>query len=366
MRLIILTTALVALAYLGVKGLPQAIPVLEEKLENKAILGLAESGHAWANVSSEGRNINMTGNTTTVESAENAIAAAEDIWGVKDVNSSIVIAEIEASQKVDPNYKMTIEKTMDGISLSGSVPNADTRDALLRIAHTNYGETNVDSSSVNLAENAPAGWRSAVGSIIFNIGQFETATAVLTPKGLTLNGETVDRTFGEHAQNMMSQALPENYTTAFNITEMVIEPAAGPEEQSMLSQIFSQSKTTITDACEALEVAAEDDVLFDFDSSLIRTNEKPQLNSMAQHMMDCDGSSLAIHGHTDSVGQDLYNQWLSEQRALSGKRYLMTQGVEKNRISTQGHSESRPTATNATAEGRQLNRRIEFNATTNN
>jgi OOP family OmpA-OmpF porin len=65
-------------------------------------------------------------------------------------------------------------------------------------------------------------------------------------------------------------------------------------------------------------------------------------------------------GHTDSIGSDAYNQALSERRANAVKDYLVSKGIEKNRVYTEGKGEKQPIATNATAEGRAKNRRTEI------
>jgi OOP family OmpA-OmpF porin len=65
-------------------------------------------------------------------------------------------------------------------------------------------------------------------------------------------------------------------------------------------------------------------------------------------------------GHTDSVGSDVYNQKLSVKRAESVKAYLVSKGIEKNRIYTEGKGEKQPVADNKTTEGRAKNRRVEI------
>ena len=65
-------------------------------------------------------------------------------------------------------------------------------------------------------------------------------------------------------------------------------------------------------------------------------------------------------GHTDSVGSDAYNQKLSVKRAEAVKAYLVTKGIEKNRVYTEGKGEKQPVADNKTSEGRAKNRRVEI------
>jgi len=70
--------------------------------------------------------------------------------------------------------------------------------------------------------------------------------------------------------------------------------------------------------------------------------------------------NIEIQGHTDSDGSEIYNQNLSEKRAVSVKKYLVSSGISKTRLSTVGVGESMPVAENNTAEGKAKNRRIEF------
>jgi OOP family OmpA-OmpF porin len=65
-------------------------------------------------------------------------------------------------------------------------------------------------------------------------------------------------------------------------------------------------------------------------------------------------------GHTDSIGTDTYNQRLSVRRSEAVKSYLVSKGVEKNRVYTEGKGEKQPVADNKTAEGRAKNRRVEI------
>jgi outer membrane protein OmpA-like peptidoglycan-associated protein len=67
-----------------------------------------------------------------------------------------------------------------------------------------------------------------------------------------------------------------------------------------------------------------------------------------------------VEGHTDSTGSDTYNQQLSERRANSVKNMLVQRGVQDYRINTIGYGMSRPLVSNATPEGRQMNRRVEI------
>jgi OOP family OmpA-OmpF porin len=70
---------------------------------------------------------------------------------------------------------------------------------------------------------------------------------------------------------------------------------------------------------------------------------------------------LEIVGHTDSTGPEAYNLGLSERRAQAAANYLEGKGVSMSRITVKGMGESAPVASNATREGRAMNRRVEIN-----
>jgi outer membrane protein OmpA-like peptidoglycan-associated protein len=107
-------------------------------------------------------------------------------------------------------------------------------------------------------------------------------------------------------------------------------------------------------------VALPADVLFDFDKSELRPDAVDALTRLATLVGGYAGSTATIEGHTDSVGNNAYNQALSERRAASVKRWLTERGgIAPERITTRGWGRTHPVASNATAEGRQRNRRVE-------
>jgi OOP family OmpA-OmpF porin len=99
-------------------------------------------------------------------------------------------------------------------------------------------------------------------------------------------------------------------------------------------------------------------VYFDFDRSELRPESITELERVVQFMNDIPTSTAKIVGHTDSIGTEEYNQALSERRAKAVFDYLASRGVSPSRMQSIGMGESEPVADNATAEGRQLNRRV--------
>ena len=110
----------------------------------------------------------------------------------------------------------------------------------------------------------------------------------------------------------------------------------------------------------AEKVTLAADVLFDFDKSVLKPEGKAKLDDLAGKVQAINLEVVIAIGHTDSIGSDAYNQKLSVRRAESVKAYLVSKGVEPNRIYTEGKGEKQPVASNKTKEGRQKNRRVEI------
>lgn len=110
-----------------------------------------------------------------------------------------------------------------------------------------------------------------------------------------------------------------------------------------------------------IEVRLTSDILFDFNSAALRSESRATLRELATTFgRYSDINYIEVDGHTDSVGSDDFNLDLSKRRANSVRDYLVDQGVASRYIVARGFGESQPKSTNETAEGRQLNRRVEI------
>lgn len=102
------------------------------------------------------------------------------------------------------------------------------------------------------------------------------------------------------------------------------------------------------------------DAFFDFDKSVLKPEGRAKLDDLTSKIRDVNLEVIIAVGHTDSVGTVAYNQRLSIRRAEAVKAYLVSKGIERNRVYTEGKGKSQPIADNKTAAGRAKNRRVEI------
>jgi outer membrane protein OmpA-like peptidoglycan-associated protein len=114
-----------------------------------------------------------------------------------------------------------------------------------------------------------------------------------------------------------------------------------------------------------VRIALSADVLFDFDKADLRGEARPSLDKVVAVLASYPKATATVEGHTDSKGNDTYNQKLSERRAESVRNWLAANGVDL-KMSTRGWGEKKPVAPNTKSdgkddpEGRQKNRRVEI------
>ena len=110
----------------------------------------------------------------------------------------------------------------------------------------------------------------------------------------------------------------------------------------------------------ATKVTYAADAFFDFDKAVLKAEGKAKLDDLVGKVKGINLEVIIAVGHTDAVGADAYNQKLSVHRAEAVKAYLVTKGIEKNRVYTEGKGEKQPVADNKTKEGQAKNRRVEI------
>ncbi len=120
------------------------------------------------------------------------------------------------------------------------------------------------------------------------------------------------------------------------------------------------TREAVIEGKPAVIVTLPETVLFDVGEAVLRADAEPSLQGVADLVGDKPGATTEVQGHTDSTGSAEFNQSLSERRAAAVADWLAGHGVDRGTLTTIGYGSTRPVADNATAEGRQANRRVEI------
>ncbi len=130
------------------------------------------------------------------------------------------------------------------------------------------------------------------------------------------------------------------------------------QEAELRSQLGGGA--TITNTGDRLIVTMPQDILFPTDSATLNPSIRVDLQTVARSLMNYPASTVQVLGHTDNTGSVAYNYDLSQRRAAAVSSVLIGSGVPATRIQSVGRGMDQPVASNASAEGRARNRRVDI------
>jgi outer membrane protein OmpA-like peptidoglycan-associated protein len=159
-------------------------------------------------------------------------------------------------------------------------------------------------------------------------------------------------------QSPGAKACPEKLAQAKELAKKGVEAywaCRTKEGLAMLAQARQLAKEA--EMCQTITLTGG--VHFAFDSAELTAAGRAVLDKHLGNLKENPNMKVELAGHTCSIGSEAYNQGLSERRAKSVYNYLAANGIDAGRMTTVGYGETRPIASNATEEGRALNRRVE-------
>lgn len=138
------------------------------------------------------------------------------------------------------------------------------------------------------------------------------------------------------------------------------EPAPAPAPLAAAAPEPTPAPLAVaTETAPAMTLVLEG-VNFDFDKAVIRPEDYAKLDQNVETLKKWGDVDVEVAGHTCNIGTDSYNMDLSRRRAEAVRHYLISKGISADRLTVRGYGESRPAASNATLEGRVMNRRVEL------
>jgi OOP family OmpA-OmpF porin len=237
------------------------------------------------------------------------------------------------------------------LTLRGTVLTEDQRTQLVEAAARLVGAGNViDELTVSdLAEATPgaAGRIDDLSSALANLAGFTDATATLTDTSLDVTGTAPDQATADAASAAIGGLSSVAATADFSVAA-----AATPTVE--------QQVTDLQGELDSLAAELTESVVFATGSAELSDAARASLDKVVEAMGRYPLPVVEISGHTDDQGDAGANQALSEARAAAVEAYLISQGVDAERLSSRGAGESEPVASNDTAEGRAENRRVQL------
>lgn len=304
--LILGIVSILLLSYLSFK---EKADIIKEDLLNKADIIHQHPAFKDVYVKLEGENFSLTRELTllgTVSSEEESRLASnllQEIEGVTHVNNLLKVQTVKPIIKEIKSIES--EKTPDEIDEEQN----ETEESIVE----EIDEENNASSELNSTQ------------------------AIDTEKNLSKEKRDNNITFEQNTtQATLIKSIETNLTNENNESNQ-------SSCQKQIEKLFVKNK-----------------INFAYNSSNIAKNSYPQLNQISTILQECSPKRIIIDGYTDNSGRAKYNQLLSQQRAEKVKAYLISKGIAKDSIKAFGHGAKNPLASNATKEGREKNRRIEF------
>jgi OmpA-OmpF porin, OOP family len=266
-----------------------------------------------------------------------AIAAA-----LKNLPEGFVVAanEVKAPPYIFQAYKDPVALTL---TLTGYVPDNNVHAAIAAAAARKFfSEKVVDNLKASIG--APSGFVSAVVPALSALSRLSTGTLVVTDREVKLSGDALYDAAAAQLRASLTRDFPQGWQVKADIS---VKPAAAPVDPTVCQQLFS-------------EILAKGKIRFEPGRATIDRDSAGLLDRLIETALRCPTANIEIAGHTDTDGEDAFNQALSEKRAQAVTDYLVKAGLPADRFIAKGYGSSQPVATNDTDEGKAQNRRIDF------
>lgn len=248
--------------------------------------------------------------------------------------------DIEAPPYVFRAYK---DPVAGQVTLDGYVPDNAVHAAVAAAAgRTFFGEKVVDNLKASVG--APKGFLEAAGPALGALSRLSTGTLVLSDREVHLSGDALYDAAANQIRGSLNKDLPQGWTVKADLS---VKPPAAPVDATVCQQLFNG-------------LLAKGTVQFDSASATIDKDSASLLDRLIETAMRCPNAKIEVAGHTDSDGDDGFNQSLSEKRAREVVDHMVRAGLPPERFQAFGYGSKIPVAGNDSDTGKAKNRRIDF------
>lgn len=321
---------------------------------------LLTAGYNWADVEMNGNEARVFGTAPSLAAQQTAIKVATEAYcsACKEkhrwhtVEDAIDVVEVAALPTQSP-YHFSARKAESGaVVLNGYAPSEEIRGTILRNAVEVFGNDNVADDRLVLASGAPDGrWTDVITLYMGKLAQLDSGRLLIEGFEGSLQGKSASRDVQQELYGLMENGTPDGYNFVGNVAVPLVPV-----------QVFGQSGSQTI--CQGLldDLRNGRKINFASGEAVIRGDQNfDLLAELGSAANQCPNFRIAINGYTSSEGEAEMNQKLSEDRANAVLFYLNEQGgIELARLAARGLGSDNPIADNATPEGREQNRRIEF------
>jgi OOP family OmpA-OmpF porin len=249
----------------------------------------------------------------------------------------------QAQASVSPLESATLSIVMahDRLSIRGTTTSAAHEIALRQLAAEQLGNYELETEFQPAVFAGPS-WEAASNRLLYAVAAMDSADAVMNAQSITIRGVASDAATFASRVELLREALPQEVELAADV-------------------VFVRSSASFDELCKkAFSRIIFEPVSFSQSSAEIRQASLVTLDRITDFAHDCQDATIAITGHTDSSGDETWNRQLSLARAQSVADHIAGNGIDPDRLLVFGLGSSVPIADNSTAQGRDLNRRIEF------
>ena len=296
------------------------------------------------------KEIEVNDNTQLISELENMLIELEKS---NDPKALIIKKSIEALKeqqaqivKLKSDLSTTALKMMNFVDTSLSISFEDKIKVYEQIIASEYAQTTAAASSTS--PSVPN------SSIAMNTSQEAVAATKALFEKINKN-EAVGQFLQEYKAITSTMAADANELSFIKDT---IIPFVADNDHLNLKPIVERLNLKNEEVNSFLNSAYPVTFYFDFDRTVIKKDEEERVNFIANIVNNSETGTILVEGHTDSKGNEEYNQKLSMKRANAVYHYLVKNGINKDKIKVVGYGETKPADTNKTKIGRSLNRRV--------
>lgn len=365
-KLLLLLLGLLLIALLASIAFTNKSLIIKNDLVSKVQSAYSQNNLAGVQVGIKGEDYGLTRIITLTGShqidRDRIIEMAKNIDGVCDVEHKSLTADLigDLPASVPENFLLSVKKSDTGkVVLSGFVGLKDHK-KLIDKAGSIFGSANIE-NNLKDAKGAPESWFKTAKLGLMMLDSIESGSFDIDGNEFSFDGGVELASQRELLVKALKQGLNSHYVGVLNIEVLEEVPVKEVPVKEVLKKKELASVTAHFCQTQFETLLAKNKIRFGYDSSDVSPESFSLLKDLIDVMEECPDAKVTIQAYSDSIGSYSFNLKLSEQRAKKVKEYLVKNGVAASKLTAIGRGESNPIADNASEEGREKNRRVEFN-----